>query len=88
MRKKLRITKEYSVPEKGISLSPGNEFEKFSVSKDLFEDKVNYLIKIKNSPLLILLKSLGCFFFLKLPVPPYLKKKIIGFWRYLNKLLR
>lgn len=53
MKKSLRITKEYSVPEKGISLSPGNEFEKFSVSKDLFEDKVNYLIKIKNSPLLI-----------------------------------
>jgi hypothetical protein len=53
MKRKLKITKAYAIPEKGINLSPGTEFEKFSVSKDLFEDKVNYLIKLNNSPLLI-----------------------------------
>jgi hypothetical protein len=50
MKRKLKITKAYAIPEKGINLSPGTEFEKFSVSKDLFEDKVNYLIKLNNSP--------------------------------------
>lgn len=53
MKRKLKITKEYKIPEREINLSPGTEFEKFSVSKDLFEDKVNYLIKLNNSPLLI-----------------------------------
>jgi hypothetical protein len=53
MKGKLKITKEYVINERGIKLSPGTEFEKFSVSKDLFDDKVNYLIKLNNSPLLI-----------------------------------
>ena len=54
MKKKfLRITKAFKVPERGINLSPGFEVEKFSTTKDLFEDKVNYMIKFNNAPLLI-----------------------------------
>lgn len=54
MKKKvLRITKDFGVPDKGIKLSTGFEAEKFSTTKDLFEDKVNYMIKFNNAPLLI-----------------------------------
>ena len=53
MKRKLRITKEFTILKGGIKLSLGFEVEKFSVSNDLFEDKVNYLIKVNNSPLLI-----------------------------------
>lgn len=53
MKRKLKITKEFANNDKSIILSPGTEFKKFSVSKDMFEDKVNYIVKVNNSPLLI-----------------------------------
>jgi hypothetical protein len=53
MKKKLKIIKEYAFSEKGGKLLVGTEFEKFSLSNDLFENKINYLIKLNNSPLLI-----------------------------------
>jgi len=53
MKRKLKITKEFANKSKNIILSPGAEIEKFSVSKDMFDDKVNYIIKVNNAPLLL-----------------------------------
>lgn len=53
MSRKLKVTKQFTNQDKSIILSPGTEFEKFSVSKDMFEDKVNYIVKLNKSPLLI-----------------------------------
>lgn len=53
MKRKLKITKEFTNQDKSVTLSPGTEIEKFSVSKDMFEDKVNYIIKVNKSPLLL-----------------------------------
>jgi|CryBogDrversion2_4_1035264.scaffolds.fasta_scaffold83842_1 hypothetical protein len=49
----LVIIKEYVDKENNISLSVGKTYKKFSVTKDLFEQTDNYIIKVKNSPLLI-----------------------------------
>lgn len=53
MKRKLKIKKQFTNQDNSINLSPGTEFEKFSVSKDMFEDKVNYIVKVNKSPLLI-----------------------------------
>lgn len=53
MKRKLIITKQFTNQDKSIILSPKKEFEKFSVSKDMFEDRVNYIVKINKTPLLI-----------------------------------
>jgi hypothetical protein len=53
MKRKLKITKQFTNQDKSVYLSPGTEFEKFSVSKDMFEDKVNYIVKVNKTPLLI-----------------------------------
>ena len=53
MKRKLKITKEFYNQDNNIKLSSGTEFEKFSVSKDIFEDKLNYIVKVNKSPLLI-----------------------------------
>jgi len=53
MKRKLKITKEFANQNRTIVLSQGAEIQKFSVSKDMFEDKVNYIIKVNNSPLLL-----------------------------------
>lgn len=53
MKRKLKITKEFYNQDNNIKLSSGTEFEKFSVSKDIFEDKLNYIVKVNESPLLI-----------------------------------
>ena len=44
----LVIIKEYVDKEKNISLSVGKIYKKFSVTKDLFEQTDNYIIKVKN----------------------------------------
>jgi transposase len=53
MKQTLLITRHFYNNDKTISIKPGTKFNKFSSTMDMFDNKHNYIVQIKNNSILI-----------------------------------